>query len=69
MPRTQASSRSRFREYMARFEEARRKARSEGTTVTWHGERSTRAAFETAIREQLGWTGLHLPEAGDSHEV
>ncbi len=34
-----------------------------------HGERSTRAAFETAIREQLGWTGLHLPEAGDSHEV
>jgi ATP-binding cassette subfamily B protein/subfamily B ATP-binding cassette protein MsbA len=59
MPRTQASSRSRFREYMARFEEGRRKARSEGTTVTWHGERSTRRTrgFGSLFREfiRLAW--------------
>jgi ATP-binding cassette subfamily B protein len=43
MPFIQPSSRSRFREYRRRFDEGRRRARTEKTTVSWHGrEKSTR---------------------------
>jgi ATP-binding cassette subfamily B protein/subfamily B ATP-binding cassette protein MsbA len=66
MPRTQASSRTRFREYMARFAEGRRKARTEGTTVTWHGEKSTRRSrgFGTLFREFLRLARPHRARIG-----
>ncbi len=56
MPRTQPSSRTRFRDYLARFEEGRRRAKRDQTTVTWHGEKSTRRSrsFTTLFREFIG---------------
>ena len=56
MPRTQPSSRRRFRDYLRRFEEGRRKAKVEKTAVTWHGEKSTKRtrSFGTLFREFLG---------------
>ena len=59
MPRTQPSSRRRYRDYLTRFEEGRRKARVEKTAVTWHGEKSTKRnrSFGTLFREfcRLAW--------------
>lgn len=59
MPPTQPSSRRRYRDYLTRFEEGRRKARAEKTAATWHGEKSTRRnrSFATLFREfmRLAW--------------
>jgi ATP-binding cassette subfamily B protein len=59
MPPTQPSSRRRYRDYLRRFEEGRRKARAEKTAVTWHGEKSTKRnrSFATLFREfmRLAW--------------
>jgi len=59
MPPTQPSSRRRYRDYLRRFEEGRRKARAEKTAVTWHGEKSTKRnrSFATLCREfmRLAW--------------
>ena len=55
MPRTLPSSRRRFRDYLARFDEQRRKAKKEQLTVTWHGEKSRKRSrsFGVLFREFL----------------
>ncbi|NBP51870.1 MAG: hypothetical protein EBU70_11990, partial [Actinobacteria bacterium] len=68
MPRTQPSSRTRFRDYLARFEEGRRRARRDQTTVTWHGEKSTRRSrsFTTLFREFMHLAWPHRARIGFS---
>ena len=38
-------------------------------TFLVHGERSTREIFADTLRSQLGWTGLTLPEIGDTFDA
>ncbi|MFM8698939.1 MAG: hypothetical protein ACKOF7_09820, partial [Phycisphaerales bacterium] len=57
MPFVQPSSRRRYRDYLRRFEESRRRARTEKVAVSFHGrERSMRRSrsFLTLFREFLG---------------
>jgi ATP-binding cassette subfamily B protein/subfamily B ATP-binding cassette protein MsbA len=57
MPRTQPSSRTRFRAYLARFAEQRSRAKREQLAVSWHGtERSKKRSrpFWTLFREFIG---------------
>lgn len=37
-----------------------------GKTFVVHGEAEASAAFAQAIKEQLGWTDVHLPHAGET---
>jgi ATP-binding cassette subfamily B protein/subfamily B ATP-binding cassette protein MsbA len=56
MPRTQPSSRSRFRSYLGRFKSAQEKSKREQTTISWHGgERSRKRnrPFRELLREFL----------------
>ncbi|PHX77362.1 MAG: ABC transporter ATP-binding protein [Planctomycetaceae bacterium] len=57
MPRTQPSSRTRFSQYLERFEAARTKAKRENITVTWHGQEKSRRrtrSFPALFRAFLG---------------
>jgi metallo-beta-lactamase family protein len=44
-------------------------ARAPGRTFVVHGERETAVGFGDAVKSELGWTGVEVPQRGDVHTI